>query len=93
MQVFWLDRVISPVHLLALVPDDLHSGHGIDPCSPQIRAGGMPKSCRPHTLRTDPRPRQAAAKAVRGFFQAFPLYRKTLLVSRRRSFQSSMKVW
>jgi hypothetical protein len=32
-----------------------------------------------------PARRQAAAKAVRGFFQGFPLYRKTFGVSRRRS--------
>ena len=38
----------------------------------------------------DPRP--TAVKAVRGFFQGFPLYRKTFEVSRRRSRCRAVKV-
>ena len=43
VQVFWLNRVISTVHLLALVPNDLHSGHRINSRSSEIGARSVPE--------------------------------------------------
>jgi len=36
VQVFLLDSIISPMHAVCFVADDLHGGCRIDPCSSEI---------------------------------------------------------
>ena len=67
---------MPPVHLFRLVADDLHGGHGSIPARLKFVLAVCRRSC--NHKPGDPRP--TAVKAVRGFFQGFPLYvyRKTL---------------
>ncbi len=43
MEVLRLNRIIPPVHLFALVADNLHGSHGINPRPSQIRASRVAK--------------------------------------------------
>ncbi len=90
VEVFRLDRIIPPVHLFALVSDDLHGRGRIHPCPSQVGCAQCRRSCNRRPV--IPALRQAAANAVRGFFHGFPLYRNTRGVSRRRSLCNSAKV-
>ena len=90
MEIFRLDGIIAPMHLFAFVSDNLHGGGRVHSCPSQVGRGTMPEIMQPKPRH--PCPAQAAAKAVRGFFHGFPLYRNTREVSRRRSLCNSEKV-
>ena len=47
VEVLRLNRIIPPVHLFALVADNFHGGHRINPCSSQVRAGRVAKIVKP----------------------------------------------
>jgi hypothetical protein len=70
VQVFWLNRIISTMHLLALVSNDFHSSHRINSRSPEIGTRSMSEivngqpailpptpNTRPATSRSKGRPR------------------------------------
>ena len=47
MEVFRLDSIIAPVHLFALVSDDLHRRGRVHPCPPQVGGRTMPEIMQP----------------------------------------------
>jgi hypothetical protein len=43
MEIGRFNGIVPAVHLFAFMPNDFHSGRGINACSSKICAGGMPE--------------------------------------------------
>jgi hypothetical protein len=87
MEVLGFYRIISPVHPIRLVTNNLHGGRRIHPA----RLRFVLAACRKSWIRrlVILALRQAALKAVPMRCFGLSLYRNTRLVSRRRSFHNS----